>query len=820
MSGTYLSRFSPELMDEEALESTFVQRDELAREILDRIRQNAGKPVTDHTLLVGSRGTGKSHLLGVLRNRVKRDPQLAEKHLVISLPEGPSPVKSHFDLIFQALRAVVTSLGDPALAKWVESLGSLPAQQAEREAATILGGLVKQRTLLVFMENADSIFSDMGESGQARFLEYLRENPFWMFVATAESVWSGLLRNGAPLSKFFRAHLLEGLLVEDISQLLSRIAEHLKDRKLAAFLETPVGRSRVRALKYLSGGNHRVCVIFSEFITRESLGDLIDPLVSTIDELTPYYESLLGSLQVEQRKILEWLSERRSAATAQEVASHCFIAPVSALAQLEALKVTGYVRSLVVEREKYYEVREPLMRLAIDVIKNRGEPVRLLVEFLGLWYSPGELKQRLATLPQDVRLDRGYFLPALVLAASGQEDPRIVICSQDYNDAVSRGDFARALRAVEELTMFRQNAQDWFARAICLVRLGNASQALTASAKVIELDPSDGRAWALRASLLDSLGNHQMAVSACETAMKVAPNAPDVYVTHAEILEGEGRWEEALKAYHRALKIDPENAAAHFGCGVSLSSLGRFEEALGFLQAAKKRHPGYARVLVYESAALMELKRLNEALSAADQAIAIAASDPLGWVVRGSALATLSRREDALEAFRRAIYLGDDSPFVYFKEAEMLLSLQRWRDGAIALDAALQRFSHAAPPDAGNTAWIVRNLMKLLPETGQLRLAVRMIVLVYTRSDVLRPLAQGIVESIPAVMELPVETIRLWRDVWSEWSTENDFAIALRLLDTAVKYAETRDPRVLLELPREERLTLEPLLDVRALETA
>ncbi len=820
MSVTFLSRFTPSMMDPDALESIFVQREALAREILERISQSLRTPGKGHTLLVGSRGVGKTHLISIISHRVRHSQELAARLVIAWLREEEWGVNSVLDLLLRTLRAVAATHEDPEFAKKLESLYGLAPEQAEREATAILRELVGDRILLVFAENLDDLFKGLGDAGQFRLRNYLNDNPFWMFVATAQSLWNGLLRSTSPFYNFFHRHLLEGLSLEDTCLLLSKIAQHTQDGKLAAFLTTPLGRSRVKALKYLSGGNHRVCIIFSQFITRESLEDLVEPLVRTIDDLTPYYQSRIVGLPPEQRKILEWMCERRSAVSVPEVAQRCFFPLGTAVSQLEALRETGYVHPVIAGRDKYYELREPLMRLSIEVKKHRGEPIRLLVEFLGLWYSPAELKERLAGLRQEAVLEREYGMPALRLAESGHTDPRIAVCSGEYNRAVEAGDFVRALRAVEELTVIRDDAQDWLARAICLIRVGNPQEALGICGKMLESAPHDARGWALRASLLHTLGHHQMALDACETALELDPEASDAYLTCAEILETHGRYEEAIGAYHHAIALDPEDPAAHFGCGVVLSGLGRFDEALGFLEAATTLDPENARAFVYQSAALIELKRLDEALVSADAAIARAQSDPLGWVVRGTALTNLSQHEDALGTFRKALRLGDDSSFVHFKEAELLLALQRWREAGMALDAALLRFAHAEFPDAGNTTFMVRSLTDLLAEKPRLRLAIKLVVLIYRKHRVLRALAQGLVDAIPAVAAAAPADRRLWRDLWQEWAVESEFTLAFRLLNNALAYLETSDPRVLLELPLEERLTLEPLLGVRALESA
>jgi len=55
---------------------------------------------------------------------------------------------------------------------------------------------------------------------------------------------------------------------------------------------------------------------------------------------------------------------------------------------------------------------------------------------------------------------------------------------------------------------------------------------------------------------------------------------------------------------------------------------------------------------------------------------------------------------------------------------------------------------------------------------------------------------------------------QIWRDIWQECGRGYDaLTIPLRLLDAAVSYRETRDQRVLLRLPMEERKVLEQILE-------
>lgn len=81
------------------------------------------------------------------------------------------------------------------------------------------------------------------------------------------------------------------------------------NKELELFIETPKGRSRIEAIHHLAGDNHRVYMIFAEFLTRDSLDKLMKPFLQTLDELTPYYQARIAWLSPQQRKILDAMNK-------------------------------------------------------------------------------------------------------------------------------------------------------------------------------------------------------------------------------------------------------------------------------------------------------------------------------------------------------------------------------------------------------------------------------------------------------------------------------------------------------------------------------
>jgi DNA-directed RNA polymerase specialized sigma24 family protein/DNA-binding transcriptional ArsR family regulator len=403
MSTTFLSRFTPSIMAPRILEAIFVQRKPLAERLVELIKDSALTRSKHHTLLIGPRGIGKTHLVSLVYHRVRQADVVKEGRLLIAwLREEEWGVMSFLDLLLRIHRALVAEYKDQELESRVEALFEMSADEAERAASALLKDYVGGRTLLIIIENLDDLFGGLDDEGQKRLRSYLQENPFSTILATSQSLFRGVSLQTSPFYGFFRITHLEELSIEEATQLLSNIAELDGDKDLAALIGTSLGRVRIRALHRLAGGNPRVYIIFSQFLTRESLNELIDALMRTLDELTPYYHERIRWLSQQQRKIVELLCDRGSAHSVKEIASRSFMSHQTASGQLKLLRGMGYVQATPLGRESYYELREPLMRLCVEVKKHRDRPIRLVVELLRSWYTTEELQKRLSKLPPDV----------------------------------------------------------------------------------------------------------------------------------------------------------------------------------------------------------------------------------------------------------------------------------------------------------------------------------------------------------------------------------------------------------------------------------
>src|SRR6266540_5308985 len=107
MKATFLSRFTPSLMTLEALEALFVQREDLARRISERIHESTLTPSKHHTLLIGPRGIGKTHLISLIYYRIQAMDDLRDRLLIAWLREHEWGVTSILDLLSRIVRALL-----------------------------------------------------------------------------------------------------------------------------------------------------------------------------------------------------------------------------------------------------------------------------------------------------------------------------------------------------------------------------------------------------------------------------------------------------------------------------------------------------------------------------------------------------------------------------------------------------------------------------------------------------------------------------------------------------------------------------------------
>jgi tetratricopeptide (TPR) repeat protein len=685
----FLSLFTPSRTDPEVLEQIFVQREDLAQDTLDRIVAGASGGGKPQILFIGPRGSGKTHLVTLLFHRLNSREDLRDR-LRIAWLEEDETTTTFQKLMLRIYHALQQRYADEFPALDTAILQALDVNGRTRWLTRTLLEKLSGRTLLIIVENLDERFKDLGEAGQKEWRAFLQEHTVAITLATAQQLSTGVSRRVSPFFGFFQIEHLKPLQLNDAVLLLTKIAEELHhDRELATFLRSPTGRSRVRALFHLSGGNHRIYIALSRFITRESLDELIGPFEKLLDELTPYYQARLAWLSPQQREIVEFLARARYALPVKHIAAELLMPHQTVTAQLKELKDKGYVLGRQVGREARYDLTEPLLRLCVEVKDNHRQPIRLLVDFLRLWYSRDQLQRRLQEASSYTPVERRYLEFSLRTIDAGAESPVLRSLLRDMQEQRRTGNPRNVIPVLQELAAARGELDDWIELARAQQKAGDMASALLSYGKAAELIPGDAAGWFNKGYALSMLHRFEEALRSCERAIELRPEQIAPWLNKGISLIGLGRNAEALQIFEHLIGLDPSDALAWIGKGIVLATLGRVEDVLRSCERGIELRPDVAPAWSLKGWALTGLGRQEEALRSFERSIELNPSHSFTWFNKSNALHRLGRDEEALGSYDRALDLDPANAVAWFNRGVTLIRLGRNEEALGSFDRAL-----------------------------------------------------------------------------------------------------------------------------------
>ena len=715
-SGTKkLQSFAPNWGDPQVLERTLVGR----RQLVDRLEELAidgarGGPLHQR-LIVGPRGSGKTHVVRVLHNRLQANEELKSNLILIYLLEDELGVASFLDFVVRMLRAFARWHPNRAqLAQSLEELYDLPLGAQEHRAVHLLLEEVADRRAVVLMENLGVTFdkkAGFGRAGQQALRDFLQQNPRFMIFATSQALVEGTRDRDAPFHGFFHVTHLRRLTREQAMELLVAIADASGKPDVVAFLMSPEGRGRTSAIYDFTGGNHRLLVTFYDFLSAASVARLSEIFMDGLNPLRPYYQEQMRGLSAQQQKIVQYLSVNRGAQTVKQIARGCLVAGNVLSSQLKDLLARNIVSRHGRGRESFYELTEELFRIVYQAdLEQEGAPVRLFIDFLGNFYTGDELCRKhrgyallgqklgnslatpfleeatlyaeaihqyhpdMSTSVETAGVD-GYggrglqeFLGELRQAGAyrdivefaqyleGERDA-FVLHTEAYAHA-QLGDHEQALARAEEA--LRRDRDDVDAHLVIAEVLSSRSDARERGVKhalrAVALSPEDADALEKAGIIFGNAGQHAKALECFETVKRLRPDYSRGWRLAGRALERLDRLEEAEQHYRKAIQLDEDSATARESLGVLLFNGGHYAAALAEFEATKRLRPEYSE----------------------------------GCWLAGRALARLDRLEEAEQHYRRAIQLDEDNADAH-ESLGMLLGNGGQYAGALAEFEATKR---------------------------------------------------------------------------------------------------------------------------------
>ena len=357
-SNQRIRKFNPGtfLSDEEVIEQFVVRKRELDT-VLEVLHGNIDSPSCQHVLVVAPRGRGKTMLLARVAAELNTNDELSECLLPVRFMEESHEILNIADFWLETLfhLARESAKHDPDLARELrETHADLidlwrEKELADRVLAAVLDASDRLGKKLVLMvENLQSIGENVDDDFGWQLRGALQSEPQIMLFATATSRFKGLDDAEQPFFEQFRILDLEPLDTEDCCRLWQVVTGD------------EVSEDGIRPLEILTGGSPRLLVIVAEFAQHRSLSQLMEELVTLIDDHTEYFRSHLEVLASVERRVYLAVIDLWQPSNAGEIAERARkdVRTVSTL--LGRLVNRGAVTFKGTGRKRQYEAVERL----------------------------------------------------------------------------------------------------------------------------------------------------------------------------------------------------------------------------------------------------------------------------------------------------------------------------------------------------------------------------------------------------------------------------------------------------------------------------
>ena len=413
-SAPVIRKFNPGTFqsDEELIEQFVVRHREFGI-LMDILRNNAGASACQHTLIVAPRGRGKTMMLARIAAEVHTSEALRQNFLPVRFMEESYEVfdagEFWLDALFHLAPEVArhdAEMSDELHEAHAEFARRWRGRDLEEQARAVVLETAQRlgMKLVLMVENCQTLFGDADEHFGWSLRKTLQTEPNVIFIGTATTRMAAIEDVQGPFYEFFRPLPLAPLPLDECQTLWTAASGETRSKR------------EIRPLQILTGGDPRLLVIIAGFARHRSLKELLEELVSLIDDHTEYFRSHLEGLGKKERRVYLALIDLWRPSTTAEIAERSMqeLRGVSAL--LGRLVKRGAVTFEGTGQKRLYSATQRLYSIYYKLRRQRDEAavVHSLIQWMVACFTGAELsamgEQLAEEAIQSVSIREGFRL--------------------------------------------------------------------------------------------------------------------------------------------------------------------------------------------------------------------------------------------------------------------------------------------------------------------------------------------------------------------------------------------------------------------------
>ena len=434
-----LRKFNPGTFqsDEELIEQFVVRHREFGI-LMDILRNNAGASVCQHTLIVAPRGRGKTMMLARIAAELRTSEALRQSFLPVRFMEESYEVfdagEFWLDALFHLAPEVARHDAETA-AELREAHAEFGkrwrGRDLEEQARAVVLDTAQRlgKKLVLMVENCQTLFDDVDERFGWSLRKTLQTEPNVVFLGTATTRMAALEDVQGPFYEFFRPLTLAPLPLDECKALWEATSGETRSER------------EIRPLQILTGGDPRLLVIIASFARHRSLKELLEELVSLIDDHTEYFRSHLEGLGKTERRVYLALVDLWRPSTTAEIAERSMqeIRTVSSL--LGRLVKRGAVAYEGTGQKRLYSATQRLYSIYYKLRRQRDEAtvVHSLIQWMVACFTGDELSamgEQRAEEAMQSELQRVEWTGARRLLAKGKRTLALEALQSAYDQLI------------------------------------------------------------------------------------------------------------------------------------------------------------------------------------------------------------------------------------------------------------------------------------------------------------------------------------------------------------------------------------------------